>query len=393
MKKYFLLLLTVVCLFGCQQKPSQETEQPSVLDENKHTLFIGTYTLKEGHVDGKGEGLYVYQMDKNTGELSYVKTSEEIISPSYLTVHPNGKWVYAVNEFNGGEEEFASVTALSFDPITADLRYETQANTLGQYPCHVSLDNSGNFVMVANYVGGSLAVFPINEEGWVTESSSYIKHEGGSDHPRQEAAHAHMIVQHPEKDWIFAVDLGANRVYEYKLDTLSMTLDAVAEHNIIPQASGPRHMAIHPSGDFAYLVNELIGTVEVFPLSDETRFDRSIQVISTMAEGDKRDPASAAIKVHPSGEFLYASNRGEVNDIVAYSIAEDGTLSPVGRQSSKGLVPRDFEIDPTGQFLLVANQNSDNIVTLRINQDTGALEETGFEVEVPTPVCIKFWKP
>ena len=189
MKKYFLLLLTVVGLLGCQQKPSQETEQPSVLDENKHTLFIGTYTLKEGHVDGKGEGIYVYQMDKETGELTYVNTSEEIISPSYLTVHPNGQWVYAVNEFNGGEEEFAAVTALSFDPVTADLRYETQATTLGQYPCHVSLDNSGNFVMVANYVGGSLAVFPIDEEGLITESSSYVKHKGGSDHPRQEAAH------------------------------------------------------------------------------------------------------------------------------------------------------------------------------------------------------------
>ena len=392
MKKYFLLLLATLCLISCESKPAEQTQQ-SVLDDDKLTLFVGTYTLKEGHVDGQGEGIYVYQMDKETGELSYVSTSEEIISPSYLTVHPNGKWVYAVNEFNGGEEEFAAVTAMEFDPISAELSYVTQANTLGQYPCHVSLDNSGNFVMVANYVGGSLTLFPIDEEGLITESSSYIKHEGGSDHPRQEAAHAHMIVQHPQKDWVFAVDLGANKVYEYRLDTLSMTLDPVAENNIIPNASGPRHMAFHPNGNFAYLLNELIGTVEVFPLSDEARFDQSIQVISTMEAGDKRDPASAAIKVHPSGRFLYASNRGEVNDIVAYSIADNGTLSPVGRQSSKGLVPRDFEIDPTGQFLLVANQNSNNIVTYRINPETGGLIDTGLEVEVPTPVCIKFWKP
>ena len=392
MKKYFLLLLATLCLISCESKPAEQTQQ-SVLDDDKLTLFVGTYTLKEGHVDGQGEGIYVYQMDKETGELSYVSTSEVIISPSYLTVHPNGKWVYAVNEFNGGEEEFAAVTAMEFDPISAELSYLTQANTLGQYPCHVSLDNSGNFVMVANYVGGSLTLFPIDEEGLITESSSYIKHEGGSDHPRQEAAHAHMIVQHPQKDWVFAVDLGANKVYEYRLDTLSMTLDPVAENNIIPNASGPRHMAFHPNGNFAYLLNELIGTVEVFPLSDEARFDQSIQVISTMEAGDKRDPASAAIKVHPSGRFLYASNRGEVNDIVAYSIADNGTLSPVGRQSSKGLVPRDFEIDPTGQFLLVANQNSNNIVTYRINPETGGLIDTGLEVEVPTPVCIKFWKP
>lgn len=390
MKKFLSLLLAVFSLMACNSKPENTQAQSTAVENDKEILFIGTYTLKEGHVDGKGEGVYVYEMDKETGEITYVSTAEGVISPSYLAVHPNGQWVYAVNEFNGGDEEFATVTALNYDAQTKSLSFLSESGTLGQYPCHVSIDNSGNFVMAANYVGGSVLLYPIAEDGAVTESSSYRKHEGGSDHPRQEAAHAHQIVQYPGKDWVFAVDLGANKVYEYKLDTLSMTLDAVAEHDMIPKASGPRHMAFHPQKPFAYLLNELIGTVEVFPLSDEARFDRSIQVISTMAEGDDRLAHSAAIKVHPSGKFLYATNRGEVNDIVSYVIAEDGTLNETGRSSTQGLIPRDFGIDPSGNFLLVANQDSGNIVTFRINAETGVLEETGFVAEVPTPVCVKF---
>lgn len=384
---FFLLLLMATC------QPKEKTESSNtetMSDSNNLTLFIGTYTRKEGHVDGQGEGIYVYKMDKETGALSYVSTSDEIISPSYLAVHPNGRWVYAVNEFDGGEEEFAAVTALEYDPESRQLTYMTEASSLGQYPCHVSIDNSGNFVMIANYVGGSVVLYPINEEGLITESSSYRKHEGGSDHPRQEAPHAHQIMQHPEKDWVFAVDLGANKIYEYNLDTLSMTLDVVAAHAIIPEESGPRHMAFHPEKPLAYLLNELMGTIEVFPLTESERFERSIQVISTMGEGDNRDAASAAIKVHPNGKFLYASNRGEVNEVVAYAINEDGTLSLVGRVSTKGKTPRDFVIDPSGQFLLVANQDSNNVVTFRIDVETGALIDMGIESEIPTPVCLKF---
>ena len=389
MKRLFYLVLFVFSLSACGSK-AEKTENTTVVDDNKEILFVGTYTLKEGHVDGKGEGVYVYEMDKETGEISYVSTSDEVTSPSYLAVHPNGEWVYAVNEFNAGEEEFATVSALAYDQESRNLNFVSEAVTLGQYPCHVSIDNSGNFVMIANYVGGSVALYPISEDGALTENSSYQKHNGGSAHPRQDAPHAHQIVQYPGKDWVFAVDLGANKVYEYKLDTLSMTLDPVTEHNVIPEQSGPRHMAFHPTKPIAYLLHELVGRVEVFPLSDASRFERSIQVISTMAEGDTRFAHSAAIKVHPNGQFLYATNRGEVNEIVAYVIADDGTLAPVGRYSTQGDTPRDFVVDPSGQFLLVANQDTGTIITFRINQETGALEDTGLIAEVPTPVCLKF---
>lgn len=387
MKRIILGLLCLMFIIGCQSdKKKAKVEEP----EDFEILFVGTYTKKEGHVDGQGDGIYVYEMNKKTGALRYLSISDQITSPSYLAVHENSKWIYAVNEYDGGEDTFAAVTALAYNKEDHSLRYLNEVSSMGQYPCYISIDNSGKFVMAANYVGGSVALYPITEEGMLDPHTSYKKHSGSSTHPRQEAPHAHQIIQHPTQDFVVAVDLGADRIYEYKLDTLSLTLDYVGDFPNSPKMSGPRHMAFHPTLKIGYMLNELIGTVEVFPTQDAVRFRRSIQMISTQEEGDQRDPASAAIKVHPNGKFLYTSNRGELNEIVVFSIDEDGTLSSVGRQSSLGDVPRDFEIDPSGNFLLVANQNTDTIVTFAIDQETGVLSETGYVMETPTPVCLKF---
>ena len=391
MKNFFACLLLILGLTACQSQKTNNTDD--VMNEDKLTLFVGTYTRKEGHVDGQGEGIYVYEMDKKTGALTYVSTSESIISPSYLAVHPNNTWVYAVNEYDGGAQQNASVTAMKYDAKTRELDFVTEAPSLGQYPCYISIDNSGEFVMAANYVGGSVVLYPINEDGSIADASSYKKHKGSSSHPRQEAPHAHMIVQHPTKGWIFAVDLGADRIYEYKLDTESQTLNYIADYPNSPRMSGPRHIAFHPTKEIVYTLNELTGMVETLVLSEDSRFRRSLQMVSTLADDDTRDAASAAIKVHPSGKFLYASNRGEVNDIAIFSIADDGTLATVGRQSTYGNTPRDFEIDPTGTFMLVANQDSNSIITFKINQESGMLEDTGIETEIPTPVCLKFINP
>jgi len=390
MKKFFLLLTALVFAVACS---SQKTEEQVKVDPDLEILFVGTYTKKEGHVDGKGEGVYVYAMNKETGAISYLNVSEEIISPSYIAVHPNGKYVYAVNEFDGGEEAFATVTALKYDPADHSLSWLNEVSSLGQYPCHVSIDNSGKFVMAANYVGGSVALYPILEDGSLDEYSSYKKHEGGSSHPRQEAPHAHQIIQHPRLGFVTAVDLGADKLYEYKLDTVSQTLDFIREYPNGPKMGGPRHIAFHPTLDVSYTLSELIGSIEVTALRDSARYFGNLQVISTLEKGDERDAASGAIKVHPNGKFLYASNRGEINEIVVYAIGEKGELTPVGRQSTFGKTPRDFEIDPSGRFLLAANQDSGTIVTFSINQETGVLEETGYIAEVPTPVCIKFLNP
>ena len=388
--KKLLLVLSACLFFACSGEKSKSRNDQMEELSKEEILFVGTYTRKEGHVDGKGEGVYVYSMNKETGALSYRNVSESIISPSYIAVHPNGKNVYAVNEYDGGEEEFAAVTALEYNPEDHSLSFLNEVSSLGQYPCHVSIDNSGRFVMAANYVGGSVVMYPIEEGGFLGEYSSYKKHEGGSSHPRQEAPHAHQIVQHPRLGFVTAVDLGADKLYEYKLDTLSMSLDFVREYPNGPKMSGPRHIAFHPTLDVSYTLNELIGSIEVTTLRDSLRYFGNMQVISTQENGDKRDAASAAIKIHPSGKFLYASNRGELNDIAIFSIGEKGQLTPIGRQSTLGEVPRDFEIDPSGKFMLVANQNSDSIVTFEIDQETGLLLETGYVAEVPTPVCIKF---
>jgi 6-phosphogluconolactonase len=179
-------------------------------------------------------------------------------------------------------------------------------------------------------------------------------------------------------------------VYEYELDTLSLTLNEVTAYEIKPAQSGPRHLAFHPQKGLAYLLNELSGTIEVMEVNDKSRFENSIQSISTRAEGENRDAASAAIKMHPSGKFLYASNRGELNQVVVFAIAADGQLKAIQHQSTQGKTPRDFEIDPSGHFLLAANQDSNTIVTFKINQQTGELESTGMSVDVPSPACIKF---
>jgi 6-phosphogluconolactonase len=244
--------------------------------------------------------------------------------------------------------------------------------------------------MAANYVGGSVELHPILEDGLIGEALSYKKHDGQSAHPRQEAAHAHQILPMPNSNLVFAVDLGANKIYEYALDTLSLTLNEMNAYNVQPAQSGPRHMAFHPQKELVYVLNELSGTILAMELSEKSRFSNTLQSVSTRVEGEARDAASAAIKVHPNGKFLYASNRGELNKIVVFSIDESGKLTPIQHLSTDGKTPRDFEIDPSGNFLLVANQDSGTIVTFKINQTTGLLENTGFIAEVPSPVCIKF---
>lgn len=244
--------------------------------------------------------------------------------------------------------------------------------------------------MAANYVGGSVVLLPIIEDGMLGDYTSYKKHEGGSSHPRQEAPHAHQIFQHPKSGLVAAVDLGADKIYAYELDTLSQTLNYLRDFINPPMSAGPRHMVFHPEKDIAYVLNELIGTIEVATFTDSLRFQQKVQMIALQEPGDKREPSGAAIKIHPNGKFLYASNRGEINEVVAFRIGDNGELIKVGAYSSKGKTPRDFEIDPSGQFMLVANQDNNTIVTYEINQETGELIDISYIEEVPSPVCIKF---
>ncbi|MDB4728393.1 lactonase family protein [Saprospiraceae bacterium] len=377
-------------------KPTSNAPTESTEIEKSELLFVGTYTRKEGHVDGKANGIYILKMNTETGELTAVDTITNQINPSYLTIHPNGKYLYAVNEIaDANPEHIGTVSAFSFDANTNKAEFLNAVSSQGDAPCHVSIDASGKFVLVANYVGGTVSSYPILADGSLGNSIvTHIHQIRKVNLPRQEAAHAHMIVPGITDNAVFAVDLGINQVIQYNLDSTGM-MNRMGEITLT-EGAGPRHLAFHPTLNRMYVLGELNHSIETFKYENGNDDFELVQVADTWGKSDSEGMVNcAAIKIHPNGQFLYASNRDiksdTENSIAMFKVdTETGELTFLGTQDSKGLIPRDFEIDPSGKFLLVANQNSDSIVTFKINSKTGMLEETGFVKEVMTPVCLKF---
>jgi len=352
-------------------------------------VYIGTYTRT-----GDSEGIYVYRFDTSTGNLEHASKATEINDPAFLDIHPTDKWLYSVCRPEGEGKSPGAVSAFSIDPGTGELTYLNQASCVGVGPCHVSVDHGGKFVLVANYGGGSVAILPIGEDGQVGEATDFVQHEGSSVNPeRQEGPHAHSINLSPDNQYAFAPDLGLDRVVVYGLDLEQGKLvpNEPAWGETAPGA-GPRHFDFHPSGKFGYVINELDNTVTVFAYDAATGSLTPIQAISTLPGGFTETSYCADVHVHPSGKFLYGSNRG--HDSIASFAVDEGTgkLSPVGHESTQGEWPRNFAIDPTGDFLLAANQNTDNIATYRIDRETGQLAPTRHVLEVPSPVCLKMMK-
>ena len=352
-------------------------------------VYIGTYTRT-----GESEGIYVYRFDASTGDLEYASKAAEINDPAFLDIHPTRKWLYSVCRPEGEGKSPGAVSAFAINPGTGELTYLNQASTVGVGPCHVSVDHSGRFVLVANYGGGSVAILPIGEDGQLSEATDFVQHEGSSVNPeRQEGPHAHSINLSPDNRYAFAPDLGLDRVVVYGLDLEQGRLlpNERAWGETAPGA-GPRHFDFHPNGKVAYVINELDNSVTVFSYDGATGSLTPIQAISTLPEGFTETSYCADVHVHPSGKFLYGSNRG--HDSIAIFAVEEGTgeLRAVGYESTQGEWPRNFAIDLKGDFLLAANQNTDNIVTYRIDQETGQLAPTGQVLEVPSPVCLKMMR-
>ncbi len=347
-------------------------------------IYIGTYTQKESHVDGNAEGIYIYEMNPTTGVLTHVATSPKTVNPSYLTIHPDGKWLYAANETSDGK-----VSAFRINREKKQLEFINSVSSQGNSPCYVSTDKSGKFVMTANYGSGTIALLAINEDGSLKESTSIEKHKGKGPDPRQESPHAHMIRTGNDNQFVYAVDLGIDKIITYKLNTEKASLTKTLEYSTQPGA-GPRHLAFHKNNKWAYVVNELNGTIESCNVDQKTGALTRIQEISTLPAGETRKAGCADIHITPSGKYLYATNRGDINNIAMYSVEASGKLKLIGHQPVKGRTPRSFAIDPTGTFLLVANQDSDNIVTFKIDSLNGKLIDTGIETKVPTPVCVRF---
>lgn len=354
-------------------------------------LFVGTYT-EGGAASGANagsKGIYVYKFDAATGESTPVSTIAAD-NPSYLTLARGGKFLYSVNETNGAKP--GSVSAFSFDRQAGKLTFLDKQESGGADPCYVAVDAGRKWLMVANYSGGSYSALPIKADGSLLPLTETVQHSGsGANTARQERAHVHSTIFSPDEKYLVVADLGLDNLSVLRFNPAATQQPlAPASDSLVTIApgSGPRHISFAPGKPYVYLINELAGTVDAFHYANG-KFTL-LQQLSSHPAGYTGNIGSADIHVSPDGRFLYASNRGDANSIVIYSIdATTGKLTLKGFQPTLGTTPRNFMIDPTGRWLLVANQNSKNVVIFRIDQHTGLLTATGKQIEVPAPVCLK----
>jgi 6-phosphogluconolactonase len=360
-------------------------QQPKT-EANRMWVFLGTYT------SGESEGIYRATLDLATGALSKPELAAKVENPSFLALHPSGKFLYAAGELSNFEgKPGGAVSAFALDAATEALKLLNQQSSRGAGPCHLVVDRAGKNVLVANYGGGSVAVLPIEQDGRLRPASSFIQHKGSSVNPkRQEAPHAHSVNLDPTGAFAVVADLGLDKVLVYRFNSAAGTLAANdPPHASVAAGAGPRHFAFHPSGRFAYVINEMNSTVTAFDYDAEKGTLTEIETKSTLP-APQQGNSTAEVQVHPSGRFLYGSNRGH-NSLAIFQIdAQKGGLTPAGHQRTGGRTPRNFGIDPTGKFVLAANQGSDSVVVFRVDQDTGELKETGQSIKVPMPVCVKF---
>ncbi|MCP5516062.1 MAG: beta-propeller fold lactonase family protein [Verrucomicrobiales bacterium] len=348
--------------------------------------YIGTYT-------GRGSrGIYAARFDAGAGAVTPLGCVAEMANPSFLALHPNGRFLYAVGEtgqFRG--KRAGLVSAFAIDRDSGQLRLLNQASSEGPGPCHLSVDATGRLVMVANYGGGSIAALPVREDGSLGEATTFIQHTGSSVNPgRQKEPHAHSINPSPDNRFALVADLGIDRVLAYRIDAAKGTLTpndppAVA----LPPGSGPRHLAFQPGANRVFVINELLSTLASFAYDPEPGTLSPIDTQSTLPTGFAGENSTAEVQAHPSGRFVYGSNRGH-DSIAGFRVETDGRLRPLGQTPSGGRHPRNFAIEPTGRYLWAANRDSDNITIFRVDAATGELAPTGVTMDVPMPVCVRF---
>jgi 6-phosphogluconolactonase len=355
--------------------------------EKSDFVYLGTYTK------GLSKGIYVARFDPSTGILTKPELAAETTNPSFVAVHPTHRYLYAVGEisqFNG--KKAGAVSAFKIDAATGKLTLLNQVASKGTGPCHVFVDKSGKYVLVANYGSGSAAAFAIKEDGSLGESTGCVQHEGsGPDQRRQKGPHAHSINLSPDNRFAVVADLGLDKVMIYKFDQAKGDLTPnEPPFAATPPAGGPRHFAFHPNSKFAYVINEMGNTVTAFSFDAACGALKEIQNISSLPAGFVGTNYTAEVQVHPSGKFVYGSNRGH-DSIALFSVDQaTGKLTYIETVSVKGKIPRNFGIHPSGNWMIVANQDSDNIVVFKVDAATGKLTPTGQEYEVGRPVCVKF---
>ncbi|HJQ24531.1 MAG TPA: lactonase family protein [Blastocatellia bacterium] len=349
-------------------------------------LYVGTYT------SGKSEGIYLYRFNLATGALRRLRTFGGVVNPSFLAIDPRRRALYAVNEvseMNG--QAGGAVTAFAINRQSGELTRLNNQASMGGAPCHLSLDGTGKWLLVANYESGNVAVLPVRRDGSLGAATDVAQHKGSSvNQERQQGPHAHCVAFDAANRRAFAVDLGLDKIMIYRFDAGRGTLTP----NRVPWArvkpgAGPRHLTFHPTGRYAYVINELDSTITVFAYDPVRGTLGAVQTLSTLPSDFTGTSFCAEVQVSPSGKFLYGSNRGHDSIVVMAIDERTGKLRPVQHEPTRGKTPRHFTIDPTGAYLLAANQNSDTIHSFRIDAREGKLTPTGHTAEVPSPVCLR----
>ncbi|MCC9166744.1 lactonase family protein [Pontibacter harenae] len=374
-------------------KESDNAATDEAVAENEQTntesamIYVGTYA------GANDESIFLYSLNSETGELTRKSAAKGGENPSFLTLDEERRYLYAVNEtMNYDGKESGAVSAFAIDEHSGRLNFLNRIASQGGAPCHISIDKTGKTVLVANYMGGNVAAYQIQESGQLSQAKDVKQHEGsGPNKDRQEAAHAHYIAPDPENKFALAVDLGTDKVMSYRLDAANGTLtpNEPAVAYATKPGAGPRHLDFHPNGRYAYLINELNSTMEVLAYDAEKGTFTGVQAISTIPSDFTENNQCAEVKVSSDGKFLYGSNRGH-NSMVVYSIDENsGELKLVEHVNTGGDWPRDFSLDPSENILVVANERSNNIVSFKRDKSTGKLTATGHRAEVSKPVCVQ----
>jgi 6-phosphogluconolactonase len=353
----------------------------------EYLVYFGTYT------DKGSKGIYVCRFRPATGKLTPVELAAETVSPSFLAVDPAQHFLFAANEIGDYQNaKSGSVSSFAIDRRTGKLSALNTVASRGADPCHLTVDKAGKHVLVANYTGGSVAVLPVNADGMLGEASDFDQHHGSSVDPeRQKEPHAHDVVLTPDNRFALVADLGLDELLVYRYDLEKGKLSANdPPYGRVKPGSGPRHIALHPNGRWAYVISEMGNTVTAFDWDGDKGSFHELQTVSTLPKDFKGENTTAEVVVHPKGRYLYGSNRGH-DSIAVYAIdPAKGMLTQIEDVPTLGKEPRNFALDPTGAYLFAANQNSNTVVVFRVNPRNGRLTPTGEKVEVMSPVCVTF---
>jgi 6-phosphogluconolactonase len=370
----FLTLLSMMASYPLKSQPTQDF------------LYVGTYT------QGSSNGIYVFQFDRTTGQVSLIETAGNLESPSYLMIHPNGKYLYSVNRGKVVQDKkWGSLSAFSIESGTGHLVHLNDQPAFGVEACYISSDSKGRLAFVANYSTGNVVVYPIEKNGTLGTIADSHQHTGNSIRPdRQKAPHAHCAVVSPDDKFLYAVDLGIDKIKTYEIDySHNKLIPRPDSDGLTEPGTGPRHITFDHRGKYGYVIEELASSIRVFIRNPETGALKPIQDIGTIPEDFKETNYCADIHIDPSGRYLYGSNRGHDSLAIFRINTENGTLEKSGYQSVSGKWPRNFLIDPKGEYVFVVNQNSDNLVIFKLDPSTGQLEKISEFTSIPKPVCVK----